>query len=281
MTQKKYVRVLTIAGSDSGGGAGIQADLKTFSALGCYGLSVPVALTAQNTQKVAGIVDVDPDFVSLQIDAVMEDIGVDAVKIGMLGNVEVIGAVAGRLQALEPPNIVLDPVMVAKSGDKLLKDDAVATLMRRLFPLADVITPNLYEAEVLLGQAVITLGQMEEAGRRLLDMGPRAVVVKGGHGRSKSESSDCLVLRARSGKILTEWFNSRRIETRNTHGTGCTFSSAIASYLARGGTVRDSVLQAKEYISRAIEAGASYQIGHGHGPVHHFHQWWDGGKGSA
>lgn len=276
MTQRNYFRVLTIAGSDSGGGAGIQADLKTFAALGCYGLSVPVALTAQNTRTVAGIVDVDPDFVSLQIDTVMEDIGVDAVKIGMLGNVKVIETVAARLRAYEAPNVVLDPVMVAKSGDKLLEDDAVETLARRLFPLADVITPNLYEAEALLGHAIAAPAQMEAAGRRLLDLGPGAVVVKGGHSQSTSESSDCLVMRAQSGEAVTEWFRSRRIETRNTHGTGCTFSSAIAAYLARGSTVRDAVSKAKAYISRAVETGAKYRLGHGHGPVHHFHPWWDG-----
>lgn len=276
MSQKRYIRVLTIAGSDSGGGAGIQADLKTFSALGCYGMSVLVALTAQNTREVTGIVEIDPGFVSTQLDTVMEDIGVDAVKIGMLGNAEVIATVAARLQALKPPNVVLDPVMVAKSGDKLLRDDAVEGLVHELFPLADVVTPNLYEAEVLLGQAVATLEQMEEAGRRLLDMGPRAVVVKGGHGQSKSESSDCLVTRAKGGEVLTDWFKARRIETRNTHGTGCTFSSAIASYLARGESVRESVARAKVYVSRAIEAGSVYRVGNGHGPVHHFHQWWNG-----
>jgi hydroxymethylpyrimidine/phosphomethylpyrimidine kinase len=259
MTSNKYVRALTIAGSDSSGGAGIQADLKTFTALGCYGMSIPVALT-----------------VKLQIDTVMEDIGVDAVKIGMLGNVNAIEAVAARLAVFKPPNVVLDPVMVAKSGDKLLKDDAVETLARRMFPMADVITPNLYEAEVLLRRAVTTPGQMEEAGQQLLDMGPGAVVVKGGHGRSKSHSSDCLVVRGRSGEVLIEWFKSRRIDTRNTHGTGCTYSSAIAAYLARGSSVRDAVSLAKTYISRAIETGANYQLGHGHGPVHHFYQWWEG-----
>jgi hydroxymethylpyrimidine/phosphomethylpyrimidine kinase len=281
MSQKKYYRALTIAGSDSGGGAGIQADMKTFAALGCYGLSVPVALTAQNTLKVAGIVNVDPDFVSLQIDTVMEDIGVDAIKIGMLGNVEVIRAVAARLEAFQPPNVVLDPVMVAKSGDKLLKDDAVEALVRKLFPLVDVVTPNLYEAEVLLGQTVATPEQMEKAGRRLLDMGPGAVLVKGGHGQSKNECSDCLVARAPAGETLTEWFISRRIDTHNTHGTGCTFSSAIAAYLARGNSVRYSVSRAKEYISGAVEAGSVYRLGSGHGPVHHFHQWWNGGNGGA
>lgn len=280
MKQKQYFRALTIAGSDSGGGAGIQADLKTFAALGCYGMSVPVALTAQNTVKVAGIFPVEPDFVSLQIDAVMEDIGVDAVKIGMLGDVGIIGAVAAGLEKYRPPNVVLDPVMVAKSGDKLLKDDAVEDLKRTLFPLADVITPNLFEAEVLLGHRVTTTQQMEDAGRELLGLGPRAVVVKGGHAESKSESPDCLVLREEGGEILVEWFESPRIDTANTHGTGCTFSSAIAAHLARGRPIRDAVSNAKAYISRAVEAGAAYRIGNGHGPVHHFHQWWDGKRGT-
>ncbi len=280
MTQKSYYRALTIAGSDSGGGAGIQADMKTFAALGCYGMSVPVALTAQNTVKVAGIFPVDPDFVLLQIDTVMKDIGVDAVKIGMLGDIGIIGAVAAGLEKYRPPNVVLDPVMVAKSGDKLLKDDAVEDLKRKLFPLADVITPNLFEAEVLLGERVRTTREMEDAGRELLGLGPNAVVVKGGHGESKSKSPDCLVMREEGGDILVEWFESPRIDTANTHGTGCTFSSAIAAHLARGSSIRDAVSRAKDYISRAVEAGAAYRIGNGHGPVHHFHQWWDGKRGT-
>lgn len=278
MNQKTYFRALTIAGSDSGGGAGIQADMKTFAALGCYGMSVPVALTAQNTVHVTGIYPVQPDFVSLQIEAVMEDIGVDAVKIGMLGDVGVIAAVAAGLKKFRPPNVVLDPVMVAKSGDKLLKDEAVDDLKRTLFPLADVITPNLFEAEVLLGRAVATPEDMEEAGKQLLELGPKAVVVKGGHGQSKSDSSDCLVQRSKGGEVLTEWFESRRINTENTHGTGCTFSSAIAAHLAQGSSIRDAVSRAKDYISRAVEAGAAYKLGQGHGPVHHFHLWWDGGS---
>lgn len=280
MTARTYFRALTIAGSDSGGGAGIQADMKTFAALGCYGMSVPVALTAQNTVKVAGIFPVDPEFVSLQIDAVMEDIGADAVKIGMLGDVGIIAAVAAGLEKYSPPNVVLDPVMVAKSGDRLLEDKAVDDLKGKLFPLADVITPNLFEAEVLLGHTVATRDEMEEAGRQLLDLGPKAVVVKGGHAQSERESADCLLQRSKGGEVITKWFESRRVDTGNTHGTGCTFSSAIAAHLARGSSIRDAVSRAKDYISRAVEAGAAYQLGHGHGPVHHFHQWWDGESGA-
>jgi hydroxymethylpyrimidine/phosphomethylpyrimidine kinase len=271
----KYYRLLTIAGSDSGGGAGIQADLKTFSALGCYGMSVICALTAQNTQSVTGIYPVPPEFISLQIDAIMDDIGVDAVKIGMLHSPEVIIAVTERLKHYQAPNIVVDPVMVSTCGDKLLQDDAVDALKTILFPIADVITPNLPEAAILLNQPVETLlgagsAQLETACRNLSAFGAKAVVLKGGHSHSGMILD--LLYTARDGRLKS--FESKRIDTPNTHGTGCTLSSAIAAHLAKGHPLEDAVLQAKTYITGALEAGTAYQLGNGHGPVHHFFRYW-------
>ncbi|MBI5588928.1 MAG: bifunctional hydroxymethylpyrimidine kinase/phosphomethylpyrimidine kinase [Deltaproteobacteria bacterium] len=271
----KYYRLLTIAGSDSGGGAGIQADLKTFSALGCYGMSVICALTAQNTQAVTGIYPVLPEFISLQIDAIMEDIGVDAVKIGMLHSPEVIATVAERLKHYGTPNIVVDPVMVSTGGDKLLRDDAVDALKTILFPIAAVITPNLPEAAMLLHQPVEALleadsSQLEAACKNLSAFGAQAVVLKGGHGKSHRILD--LLYTANDGRLKR--FESIRIDTRNTHGTGCTLSAAIAAHLAKGHPLEDAVLQAKIYITGALEAGAAYQLGSGHGPVHHFHRYW-------
>ncbi len=268
---KAYKRVLTIAGSDSGGGAGIQADLKSFSALGCYGMSVITALTAQNTVGVSGIHPVPPEFIARQIDAVMEDIGVDAVKIGMLHSAPVIEAVAGRLTHHSAPNIVLDPVMVAKSGDKLLQDEAIEALKTVLIPMVTIITPNLPEAAVLMGESVDTEPQMERAGRLLSDLGPEAVLVKGGH-MQQENSLDILYLRA--GDEFHR-LAARRVETGNTHGTGCTLSSAIAAYLAQGYDLPEAVRRAKSYITQALEAGATYQLGRGHGPVHHFYNFWE------
>lgn len=271
-TAKTYRRALTIAGSDSGGGAGIQADLKTFSALECYGMSVITALTAQNTRGVEGIHDVSIDFLQQQLDAVLDDIGVDAVKIGMLHTPEVIQTVAGRLEHYGIGSIVLDPVMVAKSGDKLLKDEAIRTLRDRLMPQAAVLTPNIPEAEVLLERSIPGAEDMEQAARDLLSRGPSAVVVKGGHVQGE-QSADCLVWNE-NGQVERQWFETLRVDTVNTHGTGCTFSSAIAAGLAHGLSVQQTVEQAKRYMQRAIEAGAGYRIGGGHGPVHHFHRWW-------
>ena len=276
----KYYRLLTIAGSDSGGGAGIQADLKTFAALECYGMSVICALTAQNTQAVTGIYPVSPEFISLQIDAVMEDIGVDAVKIGMLHSPEVIITVTERLKYYRTPNIVVDPVMVSTGGDKLLQDDAVDALKTILFPIASVITPNLPEAAILLNQPVETLlgadsSQLETACKNLSVFGAQAVVLKGGHARPRFESENRildLLYTTKNDRISR--FESKRIDTRNTHGTGCTLSSAIAAQLAKGNSLEDAVMQAKTYITGALEAGSDYQIGNGHGPVHHFHKYW-------
>lgn len=267
---KTYAKALTIAGSDSGGGAGIQADLKTFSALGCYGLSVITALTAQNTRAVTAIQPVPPAFIADQLRAVLSDIGADAIKIGMLHSPEVIETVATVLTEFGATNIVLDPVMVAKSGDKLLQDEAVAALKTRLLPLATVLTPNLPEAEVLLGRPVATWEAMDAAAADLADLTAGAVLVKGGH-LDTAQSADRL--RLPSGEVFT--LASDRIETPNSHGTGCTLSSAIAAGLARGLSVAEAVEAAKTYLTAALRAGADYRLGHGHGPVHHHHLFWN------
>ena len=268
---KTYKRALTIAGSDSGGGAGIQADLKTFSALGCFGMSVITALTAQNTVAVTGIHPVPPAFIAQQIDAVLTDIGTDAVKIGMLHSPEVITTVADALHRHQAANIVLDPVMIAKSGDKLLRDDAVQALKSTLIPLADIITPNLPEAGVLLGRDVTGEDQMEAACRDLCTLGCKAVLLKGGHLEGPS-SPDLLYINGERAPIR---FEAERIDTPNSHGTGCTLSSATAAYLARGESIDTAVRLAKRYIFQALEAGAGYALGKGHGPVHHFFANWD------
>jgi hydroxymethylpyrimidine/phosphomethylpyrimidine kinase len=270
---RNYSRALTIAGSDSGGGAGIQADLKTFSALGCYGMSVITALTAQNTMCVSAIHEVPPSFVASQIDAVLGDIGADAVKIGMLQTPEVIRTVAERLRAHDIQRVVLDPVMVAKSGDRLLLEDAVDALRDELLPVAEIVTPNLPEASVLTGAAVRGREEMEEAAHTVLTLGARSALIKGGH-LEDAESSDGLCVRDSSGTVLVRWYEQSRFRTANTHGTGCTLSSAIAAFRAQGIDVQESVARAKEYITNAIRAGAEYRLGSGHGPVHHFHNLW-------
>jgi hydroxymethylpyrimidine/phosphomethylpyrimidine kinase len=260
---------VTIAGSDSGGGAGIQADLKTFSALGVYGASVIAALTAQNTHGVSGIHDVPADFVTEQIDAVFADLKVDAVKIGMLSRAEVIAAVASGLDRHGARNVVLDPVMVATSGDRLLAADAIDALRRELIPRAAVITPNLPEAAALLDAPLARgEGEMRDQAERLLALGARAVLVKGGHGKGP-ESVDLLIEPTRETRLA-----STRIDTDNTHGTGCTLSAAIAAGLAKGLDLIEAVRAAKDYISGAIAAAERLTVGTGHGPVHHFHAWW-------
>jgi hydroxymethylpyrimidine/phosphomethylpyrimidine kinase len=260
---------VTIAGSDPSGGAGIQADLKTFSALGVYGASVITALTAQNTRGVQGIHDVPPAFVGEQIDSVFSDLAVDAVKIGMLSRPAVIEAVAAGLDRHGARNIVLDPVMIAASGDPLLVPEAVETLRRALLPRALLVTPNLPEAAALLGEGVAqtdaaVMGQAE----RILALGPRAVLIKGGHADG-AYSVDVFL-----DEEGFERFASPRVATRNTHGTGCTLSSAIAAGLAKGLPLREATAEAKKYISAAIAASDTLRIGHGHGPVHHFHGLW-------
>ena len=264
--KKHYHRVLTIAGSDSGGGAGIQADLKTIAANHCYGMSVITALTAQNTLGVSAIHAVPVDFVAAQMDAVLSDIGADAVKIGMLFSPELIRTVADGLRRHGAKNIVLDPVMVAQSGDKLLQDEAVAAIKEHLIPLADLITPNLPEASVLLDREITSEADLSAAATDLAAMGAGNVLIKGGHLESEN-SDDCLYL-GDEQRLVT--LAGERVVTRNNHGTGCTLSSAIAAYLARGEDMETAVRLGKDYITGAIQAGAAYEIGRGNGPVHHF-----------
>ena len=260
----RYARVLSIAGSDSGGGAGIQADLKTFSALGCYGMTAITAITAQNTQGVRAIHGVPPDMLRAQIDAVVEDIGVDAVKIGMLHSPEVVAVVADALRRHHLPHVVLDPVMVATSGDRLMADETVQVLVRELFPLATVVTPNLDEAALLLGRPIPGIEALDDAARALLALGAPAVLLKGGH-LPGDEVVDVLVLPDRTLQHL----RSPRIATHNGHGTGCTLSSAIAAHLALGQALPEAVALARAYILGAIQAGAAVRTGHGHGPLNH------------
>jgi hydroxymethylpyrimidine/phosphomethylpyrimidine kinase len=257
---------LTIAGSDSSGGAGIQADLKTFAALGVYGASVITALTAQNTSGVSGIHQVPADFVMAQMDAVFSDLEVKAVKIGMVAQPATIDAIAAGLARWSPQHIVLDPVMVATSGDRLLALDAVASLRTQLIPRASLITPNLPEAAALLDEPVASdEAAIERQGKRLLAMGCRAVLIKGGHGQG-TESIDYLI--SGNGVIALA---APRIATKNTHGTGCSLSSAIAAGLAKGEAMENAVRHAKIWISAAIAAADRLGVGHGHGPIHHFH----------
>jgi hydroxymethylpyrimidine/phosphomethylpyrimidine kinase len=270
-SSRAYCRVLTIAGSDSGGGAGIQADLKTFAALECYGMSAITALTAQNTLGVSAIHPLPPEFAAAQIAAVFEDIGADAVKIGMLYSAGLIRAVAEQLRRYKARNIVLDPVMVAQSGDRLLEDDAVGAIREELMPLADVVTPNVPEAEVLSGRRIGGIADMKAAAGDLARYGSASVLVKGGH-LEAADSSDLLYL-CRENRLVT--FPAERIATRNTHGTGCTLSAAIAAHLARGEDLESAVRQAKIYITAALRAGAGYRLGQGHGPVHHFFRYWN------
>jgi hydroxymethylpyrimidine/phosphomethylpyrimidine kinase len=260
---------VTIAGSDSSGGAGIQADLKTFSALGVYGASVITALTAQNTRAVTGIHDVPADFITAQIDAVFADLAIGAVKIGMLSQAATIEAVAAGLVRHAAKNVVLDPVMIAAAGDRLLAADAVAVLRRVLIPRALLITPNLPEAAALLdAPEAKTEPEMREQAQRLLQLGAAAVLIKGGHAKGP-ESVDFLVEGTSVARLAAD-----RIPTVNTHGTGCTLSSAIAAGLAKGLPLAEAVREAKAYVTAAIAASSKLQIGQGHGPTHHFHAWW-------
>lgn len=272
---KRIANVLTIAGLDPSGGAGILADVKAMSACGTYGMAVVAALTAQNTCGVSGWQPVAPDFVRAQIDAIFEDIRVDAVKIGMLGTPEVIDAVAEALERHRPPFVVLDPVMVAKGGDRLLAKEAESALCERLLPLTTVITPNLPEAAVLAGEAEIReRGEMPALARKLLErLAPDAwVYLKGGH-LTESESPDLLLSRETS---LT--FEAPRISTKNTHGTGCTLSAAIAAQLGRGESVPEAVRKAKAYVYEAIAHADELGVGHGHGPTNHFATLWRSGE---
>jgi len=263
---QRYVRVLTIAGSDSGGGAGIQADLKTFAALGCYGMTAITALTAQNTQGVQAIHAVPAEFLRAQLASVLDDIGVDAVKIGMLHTPEVVRTVAWAIDHYGLKRVVLDPVMVATSGDRLIAEETVDVLVRELFPRVTVVTPNLDEAALLIARPIEGVQALEDAGRSLLALGARAALVKGGH-LAGNEVVDLLVQPDAPSLRLA----SQRIPSRNVHGTGCTLSSAIAAHLAQGLTLDESVQRARQYILRAIAEGAQVQTGHGHGPLNHGH----------
>ena len=273
MSAKKVAKALTIAGSDSGGGAGIQADLKTFGALGVYGSSVVTAVTAQNTQRVSAVHIVPALIVAAQVKAVLSDIGADAIKTGMLANAEIIQAVAKSLQEFPTIPLVVDPVMVAKSGDDLLAKEAVQTLRGVLFPLAEIVTPNVPEAEVLVGRRLESEADFIAAAKMIFEMGARNVVIKGGH-RPPSHTESGLPI------IVDLFYDGRQvlpvegpfIDTPHTHGTGCTFASAIAAGLARGLDAFSAVVAAREYLTEALKA--AFPIGRGKSPVHHFHQWW-------
>ena len=256
---------LTIAGSDSSAGAGIQADLKTFAALGVYGTSVITAITAQNTKGVTQILELPPDLIAAQIDTVVQDIGARALKTGMLASAAIIDVVAEKIRAHRLQNLVVDPVMVAKSGDLLLQREAIAALRSLLIPLATVVTPNLPETEQLTGVEATTLAKTREAAERIIAMGARSVVIKGGH--RKGPALDIFY----DGEKFRE-LSAPRIRTRHTHGTGCTFSAAIAAHLAKGEKLEQAVALAKKYITRAIRSG--FAVGSGHSPVHHFYSFW-------
>ena len=258
-------KAMTIAGSDSGGGAGIQADLKTFSALGVYGSSTLTAITAQNTVGVTMVHEIPIDIIVAQIDAVLSDIGADAVKTGMLASSAIVETVAAEMERHQVSRLVVDPVMVAMSGDRLLREDAVEALRTRLIPLAAVVTPNIPEAEALTGLKIETDEDVRRAAEAIVQLGARAVVVKGGH--REGPATDLFY-----DGVRFQEFSAPRIDTVNTHGTGCTFASAVAAGLAKGLEVVESVELAKDYVTEAIRR--SFPVGHGHGPLHHFYKWW-------
>lgn len=255
-------KAMTIAGSDSGGGAGIQADLKTFAAFGVYGTSALTAVTAQNTRGVFAVAEVPEEVIALQIDVVLEDIGADAAKTGMLSSASIVETVADRLEAWGVERLVVDPVMVAKGGHPLLQPSAVEAVKERLLPLASVVTPNIPEAEILAGIEIDTDEAARDAARAIFGLGPRFVIVKGGH---RSGDATDLVF---DGVVFTE-LSAERIDTQNTHGTGCSYSAAIAALLARGLAPLEAIAEAKSWLTEAIRA--SYAIGDGHSPVNHFH----------
>tara|TARA_B100000749_G_scaffold267080_1_gene243696 strand:- start:41 stop:814 length:774 start_codon:yes stop_codon:yes gene_type:complete len=256
---------MTIAGSDSGGGAGVQADLKTFAALGVYGASTLTAITAQNTVAVTAVHDIPTDVITAQIDAVLTDIGADAVKTGMLSSSDIIECVCEALEVHGVQRLVVDPVMIAKSGDALLREDAIGSLRTRLLPLAMVVTPNIPEAEALTETTIVSDADVRRAAEAIVGMGARSVVVKGGH--REGPATDLFY----DGKEFKE-FTAPRFDTVNTHGTGCTFASAVAAGLARGMVVTDAVALAKDYVTEGIRH--SFSIGQGHGPLNHFYRFW-------
>ncbi len=267
---KHYFKALTIAGSDSGGGAGIQADLKTFAACGCYGMSAITAITAQNTVGVRDIYPIPPSTLQKQIEAVMEDIGADAVKTGMLHSSEVIEVVAAMVNKFNIKNLVVDPVMVATSGDKLLQDEAIEALKTNLLPLARVMTPNIPEAEILLGRPIFAQNQLPDAAKELSAAYGGSVLLKAGH--LTEEKLVDVFYNAEENDFL--YLESKRLTSLNTHGTGCTLSSAIAAYLARELSLNNALRLSKDFITEAIKKGSQYKIGEGHGPVHHFFSYW-------
>ena len=266
---KQYRRALTIAGSDSGGGAGIQADLKTFAACGCFGMSAITAITAQNTCGVTAIHPVPVEMLTAQIRAVLDDIGVDVVKIGMLHSTEVIDTVAELLREYKVTNVVLDLVMVATSGDPLIKEDAIIAMQERLFPLVRLITPNVPEAEILLGEKIAGDSLIKSA-QLMAEKFSTSVLAKAGHMMGDQVVD---VLFDKESGVFTQYTNER-LETKNSHGTGCTLSSAIAAHLATGASLPESVAGGIEFVHAALQAGAGYEVGKGHGPVHHFFKYW-------
>lgn len=270
---KKYTMVLSIAGTDPTGGAGVQADIKSISANGGYATSAITAVLAQNTVGVIDVLPLPIKCLKLQIEAVLEDVGTDAVKIGMLHSSEVILAVAEMLCKYKTPNVVLDPVMVATSGDKLLNDEAITTLETVLMPLSRVITPNVPEAETLFGSEIKSIEDMEFAARKLSEKYNTSVLIKGGHNDFEGKIMVDVLYNNETDNI--EYFESLRIETVNTHGTGCTLSSAIATHLAKGESLSVAIAKSLKYIHNAIESGAKYKIGKGHGPVNHFWKYED------
>ena len=261
-------KVLTIAGSDCSGGAGIQADLKTFSALGVFGMSVIVSVVAENTSRVIDIQNISPDMIKKQIDAVFEDIDVDAVKIGMLSTPQCMEAVAEKLKHYKPHNVVIDPVMYAKNGSPLMQPTSIDTLIKSIIPLADVLTPNIPEAEKIADMEIKSHNDMENAAKKIQSMGCKAVIIKGGH--AVGDATDILY----DGNKMY-YYKASRIDTKNTHGTGCTFSSAIGAYLGKGLGVENAVSKAKEYVTTAITH--SLPIGKGYGPTHHFYELYKNG----
>ena len=267
MKHYTYPTVLTIAGSDPSGGAGIQADLKTFSALGCYGMSAITALTAQNTLGVTGIHSIPPDFVAQQLDTLLQDITPNAIKIGMVHTPQLAVVIADFLLQFPHIPVVLDPVMIATSGDRLIEDATAAAIIQKLFPLATIITPNMDEASLLAGIPVTSVPDMQAAGKKILSMGSKAVLVKGGH--LPSETLTSLLFASQSHEV-TE-YTSQKIATKNMHGSGCTLSSAIAAYLALGYALPQAVQKAQDYVHGAILHGADVITGKGHGPLNHFY----------
>lgn len=261
----KIPKAMTIAGSDSGGGAGVQADLKTFAALGVYGASTLTAITAQNTVAVTAVHEIPTDVITAQIDAVLTDIGADAVKTGMLSSSDIIECVCEALEVHGVQRLVVDPVMIAKSGDALLREDAIGSLRTRLLPLAMVVTPNIPEAEALTETTIVSDADVRRAAEAIVGMGARSVVIKGGH--REGPATDLFY----DGKEFKE-FTAPRFDTVNTHGTGCTFASAVAAGLARGMVVTDAVALAKDYVTEGIRH--SFSIGQGHGPLNHFYRFW-------